>query len=183
MNCRLCDALAYNRQKPTTEPLNAVVQRGGLYVAPVSAGTATFERMVKGSMSVARLTAQSAPHAAATIVPTRCPDCGVALEGVLFECASYGAELETFLLDLRPFADAAKPAGVILFMPHWEGERRYQLVVWSHPEAGEGMVLADESPEGLGAWTQVPAAVAGAFWLSWDARKVARGFAKMFGGG
>lgn len=183
MTCSFCDALAFNRQKPATQLENAVVRQRGLYVAPVPAGTASFERLVKGSMSVARFSAKSAPHAAATIVPTVCPGCGEALEGAILECASYGAEIETFLPDLRPLADASKPAGVVMFMPHWEGERRIQLVVWSHPKLGEGICMAEDSEGVLGAWQRLPGAVAGAFWLTWDTQKMARGFAKLFGGG
>jgi hypothetical protein len=182
MTCRYCDALGSNRDKPADQPENAVVKTGGLYVAPVL-GAPEFEKVIQSALSVARFSARYALHAAATVVPTVCPGCGVALEGVLFECASYNAEVETFFPDLRPLADAAKPTGVVLFAPHWEGDRRCQLVVWSHKKLGEGAALADDVEGVLGAWVRVPAAVAGAFWLSWDAKKAVRGIAKLFGGG
>ncbi len=184
MTCRYCDALASNLAKPIDRPENAVVKTGGLYVAPVGAAQGQpFERMIQSALSVARFSARYALHAAATIVPTMCPGCGAALEGVLFECASYNAEVATFLPDLRPLADAAKPAGVVMFMPHWEDERRYQLVVWSHPKLGEGLCMAEDSEGVLGPWQRLPGAVAGAFWLSWDTRKMWRGLAKKVGGG
>ena len=185
MTCSLCAALAENRDKPASQPLNTVIALFGLHVAPVP-GKQTFESIVKGTMQVARMVDRSKPHAHATVVAIFCPVCKTQIEGALLECAAYGEEqVEGFLRNLRPLVDSSRSGGVVMFFPEHGGARPCQVVVWTHPKLGEGCVVATEDEDGnLGPWVKAPAVVAGAFWLSWDARKMWRGLAKPinFGG-